>query len=141
MELLRARCRTLIVNRKALMDKIAVRNPSAAVGVVGKRRENFLNAAIGAVERNISSKELNVGMLCSLMNVSKTTLTSKLEAACGMSPRDFIEDIKLKYAARLLSEGGSRISEIADSLNFSSQKYFTLRFKKKFGVPPSEYGK
>lgn len=140
-ELLRARCRTLIVNRKALMDKIAVRNPSAAVGVVGKRRENFLNAAIGAVERNISSKELNVGMLCSLMNVSKTTLTSKLEAACGMSPRDFIEDIKLKYAARLLSEGGSRISEIADSLNFSSQKYFTLRFKKKFGVPPSEYGK
>lgn len=140
-ELLRARCRTLIVNRKAIMDKIAVRNPSAAGGTAEKRRDNFLNAAIGAVERNISSKELNVGMLCSLMNMSKTTLTSKLEAACGMSPRDFIEDIKLKYATRLLSEGGSRISEIADSLNFSSQKYFTLRFKKKFGVPPSEYGK
>ena len=58
-----------------------------------------------------------------------------------MSPRDFIEDIRLRHAAQMLLDGTHRVSEIADELGFSSAKYFTIRFKKRFGVPPSSYGK
>lgn len=101
----------------------------------------FLNAAIGVVERNLYSKDLNVTLLCSEMNLGKTTLTAKIKEASGLTPREFIEDIRLKHAAEMISDGVYRISEIADNLAFSSPKYFSQRFKLKYGVNPRDYKK
>ena len=101
----------------------------------------FLNAAIGAVERNLFAQNLDVPLLCSELNMGKTTLTARLKAACGQTPQVFIEDIRLKHAATMLSEGTYRVAEVADNLGFSSPKYFSLRFKKKFGCNPSEYSR
>lgn len=101
----------------------------------------FLNSAIGAVERHLYSKDLNVKLLCSELNLGKTTLTARIKEVSGMTPREFIEDIRLKHAAEMLSGGGFRISEIADNLAFGSPKYFSARFKLKYGVNPRDYKK
>lgn len=103
------------------------------------KEANFLNSIIGIIERNLSNEDLDVGMLSKEMNMGKTKLSEKLKQASGMSPRDFIEDTRMRHAVRMLSEDIYRISEIADSLGYSSTKYFTQRFKLKFGCPPSEY--
>ena len=99
----------------------------------------FLNAAIGVVERNLFTNDLNVTLLCSEMNLGKTTLTARIKEASGLTPREFIEDIRLKHAAEMISDGVYRISEIADKLSFSSPKYFSRRFKLKYGVNPRDY--
>ena len=99
----------------------------------------LLNAATGVIERNLFSPELGVGLLCKELNMGKTNLTKRLKDASEMTPRAFIEDIKLKHAAQMLSDGVYRIAEIAGLLNFSSPKYFTQRFTQKFGVTPREY--
>ena len=130
-EILRAKCRSLIRMRETLNERV---EPVTKV-----KTTPFLNAATSAVERHLYDPDLNVGTLCQDLNVSKTTLNRRLAELTGMSPRDFIEDIKLKYAATMLLKENSRVSEVADKLNFSSQKYFTLRFKKKFGKTPSTY--
>ena len=130
-EILRAKCHSLIRTREALKERITPAPKS--------KPAPFLNAAISSVERHLYDKDLNVGTLCRELNVSKTTLNRRLGDLAGMSPRDFIEDIKLKYAATMLLKENSRVSEISDRLNFSSQKYFTQRFKKKFGETPSTY--
>ena len=132
-EILRAKCRSLIRARETLKDRVTP--------VTRNKPTPFLNTAISAVEQHLYDADLSVSTLCRELNVSKTTLNRKLEELTGMSPRDFIEDIKLKYAATMLLKENSRVSEIADRLNFSSQKYFTLRFKKKFGKTPSAYVK
>ena len=99
----------------------------------------LLNAATGVIERNLFSPELGVGLLCKELNMGKTNLTQRLKDASEMTPRAFIEDVKLKHAAQMLNDGVYRISEIAGLLNFSSPKYFTQRFTRKFGVTPREY--
>lgn len=137
-ELLVASCRSLLENRRILRDKYAL-VPSGKTSDIRKEDYNFLNAAIGAVERNLYSGKLNVSTLCTELNMSKTSLTGKLHAVTNLSPRDFIEDIRLRHAAEMLQEGRLRVSEIADELGFSSAKYFTIRFKKRFGKSPSTY--
>ena len=103
------------------------------------KNAKFLNVAIGAVERHLYSKDLNVTTLCSELNVGKTMLTEKIKESSGMTPREFIEDIRLKHAAQMLLDGVYRVSEVADNLSFSSQKYFAQRFKLKYGVSPRHY--
>ena len=138
-ELLQARCRALILNRKALAEHMYLNSGAEMQSSSRRRDDKFLNAAIGAVERNLTSPQLNVALLCREMNMSKTSLTLRLEESSGMSPRDFIEDVRLRHAARMLRDGEIRLADIADQLNFSSPKYFSIRFRKKFGISPREY--
>lgn len=139
-KLLKARCRNLIENRRMLRERFLLEK--------GKEIENdkqneedvrFLNAAIGAVERNLGAPDLDVVKLCSELAISRSTLSNYLRRITGMTPGSFIEEIKLKKAATMLKETPLRMKEISDELGFSNPQYFTIRFKKKFGCPPSEY--
>ena len=56
-----------------------------------------------------------------------------------MPPREFIESIKMKHAAQLIKEGNMRVSDANYLLGFNDPKYFTIRFKKIFGMSPSQY--
>ena len=101
----------------------------------------FVNSLTGVVERHIFEKEINVTILCKEMNMGKTKLSEITKEVTGMSPGEFIQDVKLRHAAQMLTDGNYRISEIADALGFSSVNYFGVRFKKKFGCTPSAYRK
>lgn len=106
--------------------------------VVGVAVGAHEHAAIGAVERHLYSDDLNIATIADELSMSKSTLNNKLVQACGLSTREFIEDIRLRHSVKFLREG-RRVSEVSDMLGFSSAKYFTIRFKRKYGVAPSVY--
>jgi AraC-like DNA-binding protein len=66
-------------------------------------------------------------------------LYQKINAITGYSIKEFILDIRLKRAAKLLSESDKTISEISYMTGFVNPKYFSTIFKKHFGKTPSEY--
>ena len=139
-ELLAARCHALLQNRRILREKYALVSGTAAGRNNTDRKDmNFLNAAIGAVERNLYAPDLGVGKLCLELNMSKTVLNKRLKEATNLTPREFIEDIRLRHASEMLISGRARIGEIADELGFSSPKYFSIRFRKLYGKSPAEY--
>lgn len=47
----------------------------------------------------------------------------------------------MQNAKRLLLEGGHKIYEIAQQTGYNSARYFTLTFRKYYGMTPSEYTK
>ncbi|MBS4212328.1 MULTISPECIES: response regulator transcription factor [Neobacillus] len=54
---------------------------------------------------------------------------------------DFVLEIRMNEAKKLLERTSLRISEIADRLGYSDITYFSNLFKRKTGVTPSEYRK
>jgi len=66
-------------------------------------------------------------------------LTRIFHEKYGASPKQYLMDLKLKKAGRLLATTKLNISIIASSLGFDDQLSFSKYFKKKFGVSPSEY--
>lgn len=118
-----------------ISDFVDEQNEKSGSDVVGA---NFLNAATGVVERHLFSGDLDVGVLCSELNMGKTKLSEQMRRCCGKSPREFIEDIRLKHADEMLREGHHRISEVSDRLGYSSPRYFLQRYKAKFGCAPSK---
>ncbi|MDD5892447.1 MAG: helix-turn-helix transcriptional regulator, partial [Bacteroidales bacterium] len=55
------------------------------------------------------------------------------------TPNTFFKKYKLNRAAELIKSGKYNLSEIADMTGFSSLSYFSVSFKKQFGVKPSDY--
>ncbi len=57
----------------------------------------------------------------------------------GYSFTDFVTNIRINLAKKMLTYSSSTYLEISNTLNFSSQSYFNFIFKKKTGLTPKEY--
>lgn len=58
----------------------------------------------------------------------------------GISTSEFIRNIRLEQAARLLKEQKINVTQVAYTVGFSNLAHFSTIFRKYFGVAPSEYG-
>jgi signal transduction histidine kinase/DNA-binding response OmpR family regulator len=146
-EELSIRVHNLIDQRKKLAEKFkssfgvapATAVTSAPAPKVHSLDDRFLEKARQVVEANIDNPQFGVEQFAESMNLSRAQLFRKLKAIIGMSPNEFINDLRLQRAAEMIKAKTDTVSQIAYSVGFSEQSYFAKRFKKKFGVTPSVF--
>ena len=68
--------------------------------------------------------------------VSEATLRRRLHEE-GSSFRDILTDIRMTHAMQLLQSSDMPVSVIAASAGFESQSRFAIRFRRRFGFPPT----
>ena len=105
-------------------------------GFLSKADENLLIRWIDEIE-NPDNEVLTLSRLCERIGISKTQVYRKIKALTGMAPNEFIMDIRLRRAFKLLKRKELNISEIAATLGFLNPSYFSKCFNKRFGVLPS----
>ena len=88
---------------------------------------------------HLSEPEIDVGAMCAHVGMSRSSLYRKMKALTGKSASEFIQSIRLKYAANLLSDENKTMSEVAYEVGFTDPYYFSRVFKKVFGVPPTQW--
>ena len=71
--------------------------------------------------------------------MSRTTFSEHFNKAFGRSPMDFIREVRLRGAARLLRQSQDPIKTVASKLGFASRSNFTHAFKELYGVAPADY--
>ncbi len=99
--------------------------------------EVFLKSVLECVSSNYTDPEFDQNKLTDMMGISKSTMHRKLKSLTGMTATNFIKDYRLKTAYEILKKKGSlRISEIAYAVGFNDPKYFSICFKKEFGMLP-----
>lgn len=79
----------------------------------------------------------SISHLCSLLNYSKTYLSTLFKKHRGVSIMYYYNSLKIKEAKKLLS--AHSVSETAYKLDFGTPYYFTKVFKKYEGITPSQY--
>ena len=103
--------------------------------------EDFMQRAIDCVNSHLADSDFDQPRFAEEMLTSKSTLYKKLKSLTGLNTSGFIRNVRLKAACRIMEEKGNvvRISELAYAVGFSDPKYFSVCFKKEFGMLPSEY--
>jgi len=139
-----ARCFNLIENRRRMKERFADQEEIEVNTFVQNQADrDYLEKAIKVVYENLDNSEFDVPQFCQLMNSSKTLLYSKLKSLTGQSATEFVRNIRLKEAKKLLQNNARQhtISEISYMVGFNDPLYFSRCFRKYFGFPPSEVGK
>lgn len=103
-----------------------------------KFENEMIEQIILYINENIYSA-LNVEDLCEKFAISRSSLQSLFRNNIGLSPKEYISNLKLKKSKELIKESKYTISEISAILGFSSIHYFSRRFKQKFGMNPTDY--
>ena len=91
------------------------------------------------MDREMDNNELTVEQLVEDMNMGRTVFFNKLKGMTGLSPVEFIREIRIKRAAQLLESGEYNITEVTYMVGMNDSRYFSKCFKNTYGMTPSEY--
>ena len=99
-----------------------------------------VNRAVKFIQRNFYNQISNndIAKVCSC---SVSTLCHLFKKFKGISVHQYISDLRFDYAKQLLAVSRLSVTAIAHKSGFSDYNYFTVKFKKKTGLSPSEYRK
>lgn len=142
MEVLMSTIAGMIANRKLLRAKFSgIQDQEDSVRKITMKSQDevLLNRIMAVINDNLSSPDLSVERLAEEVGLSRVHLHRKLKELTNMSARDFIKNLRLKQAARLLREQKLSVAEVAYATGFSNPSHFTVAFKEMFGMPPTRY--
>lgn len=80
-----------------------------------------------------------VAAAADLANLTERTLSRRFGRATGVSPRDFIVEIRMERARDLLARTRLPIDEVAARVGYSDRGTFSKTFKERAGLSPSSY--
>lgn len=139
---LKARCRSLIENRKRITDILAEKAATAKDGVSEEIRpdvENeFYARFIEIVQSDMGDPELNIDAIASKMGLGRSQLYRKIKSLTNYTPVELLRNLRLKRSRELLVKTRKSISEVGYEVGFSTPAYFTRCFKEAYGETPSE---
>ena len=72
-------------------------------------------------------------------HMTPKTFYRYFKTATGMAPIDYLLNMRLKHARKMLEETALPVKQVADQCGFSTTSYFGLQFRKAFGVSPGQF--
>lgn len=85
------------------------------------------------------NKRIMLEAAADMLNMSVVSFSRLIKQRTGKSFIEFVNEIRLGYATRLLIETGKSVSEICYECGFNNISNFNRTFKKKQGCTPSEF--
>ena len=102
-------------------------------------RELF--GAVRLINSDYCDSSLTNTRLADECNISEVYFRKLFTKHFGISPKQFIIDVRIQKAKQLLAEGSLSISHISEKCGFSNPYHFCRLFKQHTGITPSEYRK
>lgn len=85
------------------------------------------------------NEPFTIQSLSEMAQVSQTSFRRLFKAHTGKSPSDYIRELRMTSAARMLLTSDREIAEIGYQVGFSDANYFSRTFRQVFGVSPHQY--
>ena len=151
---LKTRIKSLLYQRKQLQElyleqgsdqKKEAPAPTLLVEVEPERPqivpfdELFMKRVMEIMHEQMDNSKLTIDEFAQELGMGRTVFYQKLKSIVGLSPIDFVREMRIKRAKQLMETGEYNVSTIAYMTGFNDPKYFSKCFKKKYGVSPSEF--
>ncbi len=120
------------------LERILLEAARSAVGE--KRGESLLGTSLRYIHDHYNS-EIRIPELAKMENLSNSRYVARFTSAVGMSPMQYIVELRLRYACDLLENTDMSIKEVASLSGYDDPHFFSKLFKKHIGLSPSEHRK
>lgn len=81
------------------------------------------------INENLTDPDFNVEKLTEKAGISRAQLHRKMKEIAGVSTGEFIRNLRLEQAARLIEEDKINFTQVAYSVGFNNQTHFSTIFK------------
>lgn len=102
--------------------------------------QELIQKAETLVMQSLSNPTYNVEALANELNYSRRQLVRIIKKLTGLTPLNFIKEIRLQKARNILeTRQFATVAEVGFEVGFSDASYFSKAFKKRFGKVPGDF--
>ena len=91
------------------------------------------------INENFSSYDLSMEGVAQACGVSPAFVRTAVQKHTGRSYKDYLIELRMEYAKKLLAEEGLTVAETCQRVGYSNISYFIKAFKAQNGVTPANY--
>lgn len=132
----------LIANRMRMKGKFSgVQQQEDTINGVELKGNDaqLMERIMKSVNERLYDSDFNVEALADDIGMSRVQLHRRVKEMTGITVGEFLRNLRLQQAARLLEKGDVTISQVTYAIGMANPTHFTTTFKKYFGVTPTEY--
>lgn len=100
---------------------------------------NLLAPAMTYLQQHYADPSLTNETLARLANISPAYFQRLFRQVHGVSPHQYIMDVRIRRAQQLLCHSASTVTSVAEACGFSSVYHFCRAFKQHTGQTPTEF--
>jgi AraC family transcriptional regulator len=118
-----------------------LRHYSEVIQIITPENRNLTHIQLQQVIDYIHThlnRDLSLGELASVINISPTYFANLFKQAMGISPHQYVIQQRVKRAEVMLKRTDLAIADIALQVGFSSQSHLTQHFKRFTGMTPKQ---
>lgn len=112
---------------------------SQIVKLENSGHKRMIAATLDYLQANYQLFDLSLSDAANHIGISSTYLSSLFKQEKGASFIDYLTQLRLDKAKKLLVNSAGKIQEISQAVGYRDVKYFNRLFKKHVGVTPTEY--
>jgi len=116
----------------------SVETPSA---IITEKNNKFMEKLRSIIDKNIANTNINSLFLADKMNLSQRQLNRKVKSVTGIDTANYIREMRVAMAKKLLTTTHDPMGEIAEKCGFDSSSYFSKIFKQYTQFTPTDYRK
>lgn len=120
-------------------DEVARLGQQVARPEVADADAALMDRVMASINRHVADADYDVAQMSSDAGLSRSQLHRKMKELTGLSPAEFLRNLRLEQAARLLKERNAGVSQVAYAVGFNSPNTFSKAFKLRFGCSPKEF--
>lgn len=136
-EELLVRTRNILDNR--IIRKLAKKESVSEENDLEDTNSLFIKSMRNSIEMNLADSLLTVSFLASEMSISERQLLRKMKTQTGLTPVQFIKEVRLQKAKQLLENHQiDSVAQAAYEVGFDKVQYFSSQYIERFGKRPSD---
>ena len=129
-----ARCKSL------LYDMLASIEEERQAKYLSKDKKQIIENAIFYMEEEFrQGNNVDIPRLAAQCNMSSTYFRRLFRGIYGVSPKQYILSVRMRWARTMLKSTENSITKIAENCGFDNVYYFSRAFRIHEGISPSEY--
>ncbi len=138
-EELLARIQNLLTYQASRIQEIGRGEDISASPEMGAEDRDWLAGFETFVQDKIGDNTLSIPDLAEAFAMSESTLLRQLKRLTGLTPKKYLQEIRLHQARTLLENRTyNSISTVASKVGYDDHRSFSRSFKKRFGKLPSD---
>ena len=129
----------LIKIKKAVYEIILMIIKEQQKNYLPSKKEALIMPAVEKIKSDFAGNNLSVSYLAGLCGVSEVYFRKIFSDKFGISPKEYITELRINHAKELLKSGYFSVCDTAKLCGYAEPCHFSREFKKRTGESPSEY--
>ncbi|NMB11288.1 MAG: helix-turn-helix transcriptional regulator [Firmicutes bacterium] len=100
--------------------------------------EELITKAIDYMRDNLD-QVIRIDDIAGHVGLSPKYLCYRFKQTTGQTLMDYLTDLRIKRAKRLLANGSQKVRDVASAVGYRDEGYFSRVFSKRVGLPPGRF--